>query len=427
MTDKTAGDSVDSPRGAAAYFDDLERRSPEAREGALLAALPRQVANAKNNTGYYGALLENVDSGQVTSRKRLATLPITRKSGLVQLQRDNPPFGGLAAVSPGETARVFCSPGPMFEPEARRPDYWRMARALFAAGFRSGELIHNSFSYHFTPAGSMVESGAHALGCSVFPAGTGQSDQQLGAIAHLRPQGFAGTPSYLMSLLERAKEQSKSTDSLSKALVSGEPLPAKLRESIRGYGVRARQCYATADVGLIAYETNEDDGLILDEGVILEIVRPGTGDPLPDGEVGEMVITTLSAEYPLLRFATGDLSAVVEGTSRCGRTNLRIEGWMGRADQSAKVKGLFVHPSQLAEVLKVYPEVLRARLVIERSANADIMTLRCEVGSSTDGSLEERVALTLKDVTKLRGEVQTVEPDSLPNDGLVIEDLRPID
>jgi phenylacetate-CoA ligase len=427
MTDSTANEPTDNGGPGETYFDDLERRSPEAREGALLAALPKQVANARSNTERYSVLLRDVESGQVTSRKVLATLPITRKTDLAGLQRENPPFGGLASVRAGDLGRVFGSPGPIFEPEARRADNRRMARALFAAGFRRGELIHNSFSYHFTPAGAMVETGAHALGCAVFPAGTGQSDQQLGAIVHLRPQGFAGTPSYLMTLLERAAEHDIRIDSLCKALVSGEALPRKLRRSIAEHGVSVRQCYATADIGLIAYESGEYDGLILDEGVILEIVRPGTGDPLPDGEVGEVVITTLAPEYPLLRFATGDLSAVVEGMSRCGRTNVRIKGWMGRADQSVKIKGMFVHPEQVAELQRVYPEVKRARLIVQRSGHADTMTLKCEVGPGTHGGLPERVALTLRDLTKLRGEVELTQPDSLPNDGLVIEDLRPID
>ena len=433
-------------------YDDLERRDPAEREEALLARLPRQVAHAKANAPAYAALLAAVDPAEVRSRRALAELPVVRKSELLALQKARLPFGGLAASGWGAVGRVFSSPGPIYEPEGRQPDYWRLARALHGAGFRAGELVHNAFSYHFSPAGSMLESAAHALGCTVFPAGTGQTEMQVQAIADLRPDGYVGTPSFLKILLDKAAELGANVASLRKALVSGEAFPPSLRDAVAERGVDAYQAYATADLGSIAYETEARAGLVVDEGVLVEIVRPGTGDPLPSGEVGEVVVTSLfNADYPLIRFATGDLSAVLPGLSPCGRTNMRIKGWMGRADQTTKVKGLFVHPSQIAEVLKRHPEVLRARLVVDSLDGADTMTLRCEVvgavgsesraghGSGTGdagraatpgsaapagGVLADALRASLREVTKMRGEVVMVGPGALPNDGMVIEDLR---
>jgi phenylacetate-CoA ligase len=321
---------------------------------------------------------------------------------------------------------VFQSPGPLYEPEGEATDYWRAARALHAAGFRAGDLVHNSFSYHLTPAGSMMEGGALAIGCTVFPGGVGNTELQLQAMRELRPHGYVGTPSFLKILVDKAVEAGGSLGSVRRALVSGEAFPPSLRDWLRGHGIEGYQCYATADLGLIAYETEAREGLVLDEGVIVEIVRPGTGDPVPEGEVGELVVTTLNPDYPLVRFGTGDLSAVLPGRCPTGRTNTRIKGWMGRADQTAKVRGMFVHPSQVAEVVKRFPEIARARLVVSGEMASDRMTLRVEVAGAPEG-LATRIADAIRDLTKLRGEVELCVPGSLPNDGRVIEDARKYD
>jgi len=347
------------------YYDDLETRAPEVREKALFATLPGQIAHAKANTPYFARLLKDVEPDQVSDRKALAQLPVTRKSDLITLQKETPPFAGMTAVATGALGRVFSSPGPIFDPQGARGDFWRMGRALFAAGFRRGDLVHNTFSYHFTPAGMMMDLGAQAIGCAVFPAGIGQTELQVAAIADLKPDGYAGTPSFLKILLEKADELKADASSLKKALVSGEALLPPVRTWLQARRIEVRQCYGTADLGLIAYETEPMGGLIVDEGIIVEILRPGTGDPVAEGEVGEVVVTTLCTEYPLIRFATGDLSAVAVGISPCGRTNTRIRGWMGRADQTTKVKGMFVHPSQVAQMVKRHPEILRARLVVD--------------------------------------------------------------
>ena len=410
--------------GEPEFFDELETRSPEEREGALFAGLPRQIRNAKQYAPAYTEMLRDIDPDAIHNRKALAGLPVTRKSALVELQKEYPPFGGFAALGAGKLARVFSSPGPIFEPQTRRDDYWRLARALFAAGFRSGDLIHNTFAYHFTPAGFILDAGAHALGCAVFPAGIGQTDLQIETMTLLRPQGFVGTPSFLKVLLEKAKDRGSDISSLTKALVSGEALPPSLRDEINTLGVDVLQCYATADLGLIGYESPAKEGLILDEKIIVEIVTPGTGVPVTDGQVGEVVVTTLNPDYPLIRFATGDLSAIMDGTSPCGRTNLRIKGWMGRADQSTKVKGMFVHPSQVADVIRRHSEIVAARLVIESENNYDQMTLVCEVTDVTLSGLDERIAGSVRDVCKLRCEVDLLESGSLENDGQVIDDRR---
>ncbi|GMQ77035.1 MAG: AMP-binding protein [Gammaproteobacteria bacterium] len=407
------------------HYDELETRSPQARESALLKSLPAQIENARQKAPAYGALLEGVSANSIDSRSALAGLPVTRKTELLERQADEPPFGGFAATATGELAHVFASPGPIYEPEARCEDYWRMARALFAAGFRSGELVHNTFSYHFTPAGFMLESGARALGCPVFPAGIGQTELQVQAISQLQPTGYVGTPSFLKLILDKAAELETVVSCIDKALVSGEALPPSLRRSLADRGVAVRQCYATADLGLIAYESEAMQGMIVDEGVILEIVRPGTGDPVAAGEVGEVVVTTLNPDYPLIRFATGDLSAFMEdGASSCGRTGPRIKGWMGRADQTTKVRGMFVHPSQVAAVLKRHPEVLKGRLVIDNADNQDFMTLRCEVAGAPSEGLGAAIASSIRELCKLRGEVVFEAPGGLANDGKVIDDVR---
>lgn len=406
------------------YFDILETRDPAVREAQLLARLPELVAHAKSQTAYFGKLLAGIDPAGMTSREALATLPVTRKGDLIELQKKNPPFGGLNAKRPSAFARIFMSPGPIYDPEAQGRDYWRFARALYAVGFRPGDILHNSFSYHLTPAGSMLETAAHALGCAVVPAGTGQTELQLRAISDIRPSGYAGTPSFLKILFEKAAETGTDISVLmKKALVSGEALPPSLRSELAGHGCDVLQCYATADLGLIAYESDAKEGMILDEGVIVEIVRPGTGDPVPDGEVGEIVVTTLTPDYPLVRFGTGDMSAILPGQSPCGRTNRRIKGWMGRADQTTKVKGMFVHPGQVADAARRHPEIVRFRLVVGGAAGRDEMVLRCEA-ESQDAALAARIADSLHATTKLKGRVELVAPGSLPNDGKVIEDSR---
>jgi phenylacetate-CoA ligase len=409
------------------FYDALETRSPEEREAALMAALPRQIAHAQQASSAFAEILAGTDAAAVTTRAALARLPVTRKHALLERQtalRDADLFGGFATQGFGATMpRVFSSPGPMYEPEGQRRDYWRMARALYAAGFRAGELAHNCFSYHFVPAGSMMESGAHALGCTVFPGGTGQTEQQAQAMAHMRPAGYIGTPSFLKLILEKAAELQLPLPSLKKALLSAEAFPPSLRDWLAERGVAGYQCYGTADLGLIAYETAAREGLVLDEGVVVEIVRPGTGDPVPDGEVGELVVTTLNPDYPLIRFGTGDLSAVLPGQCPTGRTNTRIKGWMGRADQTTKVRGLFVHPGQVAAIAARFPQVLRARLVVSGEMANDQMLLQVETQETAAG-LAERLQDAIRELTKLRGEVELVAPGSLPNDGKVIEDAR---
>ena len=412
------------------HFDALETRSPAEREAALLARLPQQVAHAKANTAYFATALREVDPASINSRAALAQLPVLRKHELIELQKSQRPFGGLAASGWGRLGRVFSSPGPIYEPEGRSADYWRTARALYAAGIRPGDLVHNSFSYHMTPGGWLLEAGAQALGCTVFPGGVGQTEQQVQAMADLQPAAYVGTPSFLRILLEKADELDLKIPSLTKALVSGEAFLPPVREALLARGVKGYQAYATADLGLIAYETPAREGLVVDEAVILEIVRPGTGEPLPAGEVGEVVVTLLGADYPLLRFGTGDLSAIMPESlankSPCGRTNLRIKGWLGRADQTTKVKGMFVHPEQVAAVVKRHPQLSRARLVVTNPDSTDAMVLHCCVSNGTgDADLTAAIADSLRELTKLRGTVAFV--DSLPNDGKVISDERKYD
>ena len=409
------------------HFDPSEQRLPAEREAALLAALPRQIAHAQAHAPAFAQILKGVDAASVVTRQALAQLPVTRKYELLerqQAQRSQDVFGGFSAVPFGQhMPPVFASPGPIYEPEGKRADYWRVGRALFAAGFRPGELIHNCFSYHFTPAGSIMESGAHALGCSVFPGGTGQTEQQLQAMLDLRPAGYCGTPSFLKIIIEKAAETGVTLPFLRKALVSGEACPPSLRDWFASQGVTAYQCYATADIGLIAYETSAREGLVLDEGVIVEIVRPGTGDLVAEGEVGELVVTTLNPDYPLIRFGTGDLTAVLPGHCPTGRTNQRIKGWMGRADQTTKVRGMFVHPGQVDQVVKRFAEVGKARLVVSGEMANDQMHLHVETAQASE-ALSTAIEQAVRDITKLRAEVSLVAPGSLPNDGKVIEDAR---
>jgi phenylacetate-CoA ligase len=410
------------------HFDKLETRSREARERALMAALPGLVAHAKRRAPGFARILAGVDPRKVRSRDALARLPVTRKSDLGKLQNESPPLGGLNATPVEKLAKLFISPGPIYDAEGRGRNWWRTARGLFAGGFRAGDLVLNSFAYHFTPAGSMVESGALALGCTLVPTGVGQTEMQVAAIHGLGVTGYVGTPSFLKLIVEKADELKSDISSLKKAQVGAEYLPPQVRKGMQERGIAITQMYASADLGLIAYESlmpdgTLTDGMILEEGLLLELVRPGTGDPVKPGEVGEVVITSLNRDYPLIRFGTGDLSAVLPGASPCGRTNVRIKGWMGRADQSTKVRAMFVTPGQVAEVLKRHREVLRARLVVEGEAGNDRMTLLCEVNERPEALVVALVA-SMRDITKLRAEVELVSPGSLPNDGKVIEDKR---
>ncbi|SDP75116.1 phenylacetate-CoA ligase [Ralstonia sp. 25mfcol4.1] len=415
----------------AEYFDSLETRAPAEREAALLAAVARQVAHARAHAPYFAEILCDFDAREITSRDALALLPVTRKSELSARQRVVPPLGGLNATALGGLRHVFQSPGPIHEPDGFAADWWRTARAMFAAGFRSGELVYNTFSYHFTPAGMMMESGAHKLGCCVFPAGVGQTESQVQALASLQPAAYAGTPSFLKLLIEKGDEMGLPCASLSKALVSGEACPPALRGWLQDHGVTARQMYGTADVGLIAFETDGGDGWVVDEGVLVEIVEPGGTKPMPEGEVGEVVVTVLgNVDYPLIRFGTGDLSAIVAESSHraspCGRTNIRLKGWLGRADQTTKVKGMFVHPGQVAEVVRRHPEIRAARLVVTGTIGADVMTLHCDA-TRIDEGLALAVADSMREVMRLRGEVRFAAPGSLPQDGKSIEDARSYD
>jgi phenylacetate-CoA ligase len=408
------------------YYDELEIRDPETREAALMAALPDAIANAKANAPGFTKILGDITPGDVSNREALARLPVTRKSDLIEMQAAQPPFGGLTTIPAGEMARLYVSPGPIADPEGRGADWWRFARALFAAGFRKGDIVQNCFSYHFTPAGAMFESAAHALGCAVCAGGVGQTEMQVQAIAHFGASGYAGTPDFLKIILDKAREMGTPLPTLKRALVSGGALLPPLRKEVRDQGVDVVQCYGSADLGLIAYESDAMEGMILDEGIIVEILRPGTGDPVPDGEVGEVVVTTLNRDYPLIRFATGDLSAIMAGVSPCGRTAPRIKGWMGRADQTTKIRGMFVHPAQIDRVVKRHPEISRARLVVGSVDGKDSAEFFCEAENS-DESLAKRISDSIQAEIKVRAEVRIVTKDKILKDGVVIEDTRKYD
>jgi phenylacetate-CoA ligase len=412
----------------ADFLDALETCDPSARERALMAALPRLIERAQATPGW-GRILDRVTAGDIASRKALAHLPVTRKAALKELQARDLPFGGLTSTPTERLARIFMSPGPIFDPEGRGADWWRFARPLYALGLRRGDLIQNCFSYHFTPAAFMVEGGAVELGCTVIPAGIGQTEMQVQAMASLKPDAYVGTPSFLKIIIEKAREMHADIGSVRRALVGAEALPPSLRGWLQDNGVpQVLQTYGSADIGNIAYESATEGkvnpGMIVDEELIVEIVQPGTGDPVPEGEVGEVVVTSFNPDYPLVRFATGDLSAVLSGISPCGRTNMRIQGWMGRADQTTKVRAMFVHPSQVAEIVRRHPEIRKARLVISGAIGNDVMTLHCEVDDPRSLATAPAIVGTIRDVTKLRGEVKLQARGSLPNDGKVIEDAR---
>lgn len=409
------------------FQDDLETREPVAREASLFSELRAQVAKAQAEAPGMAVHLEGVAAGALIDRAALAALPVLRKSALAEMQRKMPPFGGLTTRPACEFDHVFQSPGPIYEPGLSSvTDWWRLARALHAAGFRRGDIVHNSFAYHLTPAGHMMESGARALGCAVLAGGVGNTEAQVIAAADVAVTGYIGTPDFLKAMLDKAIEIGRDLSAIKRALVSGGPLFPSLRQEYSDRGVFCLQCYATADVGLIAYETPAREGMIVDEGVIVEIVRPGTGDPVSDGEVGEVLVTALNPDYPLIRFATGDMSAVLAGVSPCGRTNQRIKGWMGRADQTTKVKGMFVRPEQIAEILRRHPEVSKARLTVSRVGEQDAMSLAVE-SAAPSSELAAAVRETMQAVLKLRGEVEADIRGSLPNDGKVIDDIRKFD
>jgi phenylacetate-CoA ligase len=404
------------------HYDSLETRPPILRDSEECAVLPKVIAHAMQAPGW-AKHFSGIKAHDVNSRSALAKLPVLRKSDIAALQKENPPFGGLNVTAPGKVRRLLMSPGPIFEPEGEGKDWWGSARALYAAGFRAGDVVHNSFAYHLTPGGFILEGGLHALGCPVIPGGVGNTEQQLEAIAHYRPSGYVGTPDFLKILLDTAGKTGKDASSIKRALVSGAALPASLREELKQRGVAVLQCYATAELGVIAYESEAREGMIVNETVILEIVRPGTSDPVAEGEVGEVVVTSFNPDYPMIRLGTSDLSALLPGLSPCGRSNARIKGWMGRADQTAKVKGMFVHPKQIAEVAAHHPQLKRLRLVVGREAEQDTMTLVAECAAADD-TLAAAVAATLQSVTKLKGTVKLVAPGTLPNDGKVIADER---
>jgi phenylacetate-CoA ligase len=417
------------------HYDDLETRDPAAREHDLFARLPAAIAHAMTAPGW-ARHLNGIDPKSVTSRAAISKLPLLRKSDLLALQKQNPPFGGFNFTPPGKAMRLHMSPGPIFEPQGLAADFGGAARAAFAAGFRPGDIVHNSYSYHLTPGAYIMEAGAHALGCAVIPGGIGNTEQQLDAIAHYRPSGYFGTPDFIKILLDTAAKSGKDASSIRRGMVSGAALPATLRQEMIGRGIDLLQCYAIAETGVVSYESEAHSsldgarerapmGMIVNETIILEIVRPGTGDPVPDGDVGEVVVTSFNPDYPMVRLATGDLSAVLTGVSPCGRTNMRIKGWMGRADQTTKVKGMFVHPAQVAEIARRHPGLGRVRLVVTREAEQDAMTLLAECGTPSD-EFEQTIAGTLQAVTKLKGAVKLVAPGTLPNDGKVIADERPV-
>ncbi len=409
------------------FLDSLETRDPQERERDLMTRLPQLVARAQKAPGW-AHILHGVHAFDITSRAALAQLPVTRKSDLKDLQQGDAPFGGLTTTPMRKLRHLFMSPGPIFDPEGEGPDWWRFARPMAAVGLRAGHVVQNCFSYHFTPAAFMVEGGAAKIGCAVIPAGIGQTEMQVQAMTALKPDAYIGTPSFLKIIIEKAQEMGADISSVQRAIVGAEALPPSLRKWLQDNGVpHVLQMYGSADIGNIAYETQTNGeinpGMVLDEDLILEIVRPGTGDPVAEGEVGEVVITSFNPDYPLIRFGTGDMSAVLAGGSPCGRTNVRIKGWMGRADQTTKVRAMFVHPSQVAEVVKRHPEIAKARLVVSGEMANDIMTLHCEVDDPAAVAIAAIID-TIRDITKLRGEVQLVARGSLPNDGKVIEDAR---
>ncbi len=409
------------------FLDSSETRTDDEREAQLLERLREQVDHAQKNTEYFKDRLKGIDPSSLIDRKTICQIPVTRKNDLKAIQAKTPPFGGLTTAPVSSLARLFSSPGPIYEPQAADEDLWRFKRAMYAVGVRSGSLVYNTFSYHFTPAGFMADFGARALGCAVFPAGIGQTELQVQTIAEIRPDVYTGTPSFLKILLEKGRELGLDLSSLKRGIVGGEALLPSARQLFQEHNIDIKQTYATADVGLIAYETIPDDGLIIDEEALVEIVRPGSDDLVADGEVGEVVVTIFSKIYPLIRFGTGDLSMFIPGASNCGRTNRRLKGWMGRADQTTKVKGMFVHPEQVNAIIKRHQQIQYARLIVEHDASHnDVMTLQCESGAE-GAELTAAIVSSVRDLTKLRGIVSYVPAGSIARDGKVIDDRRKYD
>ena len=409
-------------RSPSEYYDALETRDPAGREAELFSRLPEVLRSAMRAPAY-AERLRGIDRAAITSRAALARLPVLRKADLPALHKAAPPFGGLVPGLPGSFGRLFTSPGPIFEPEGAHGDPWRGARALFAAGFRPGDVVLNTFSYHLTPGGFIFDASARALGCAVIPAGPGNTDAQFELIEAYRPVGYCGTPDFLKILLDAAAGAGRDVSSIQRALVSGAAFPKSLQDQIKSRGIDAYEAFGTADLGLIAFETQAHEGMVVNEDLIMELVRPGSGEPVADGDVGEIVVTSLDPDHPWIRLAIGDLTARLPGPSPCGRTNMRIKGWMGRADQTTKVKGMFVRPEQIAEIARRHPELGPLRLVVTRAGEADLMALKCECGAPRE-ALRDEVASTLRTVTKLGGTVELVAPGSLPNDGKVIADER---
>jgi phenylacetate-CoA ligase len=417
-------------KGSGCYYDRQEIRDPADREKSLFHALPGLLHHAIENTEYFARLLENIDPDTITSREALASLPVTRKNDLIQAQRGKPPLGGLTATAMSRLAHIYWSPGSLYDPEGTRNDYWRFARALFSAGVRQGDLVHNTFSYHMTPAGMMIDAAARSLGCPVFPAGTGQTDRQIEVIRDLRPKVFVGTPSFLLILFDRARELGVEIRSFEKALVSGEAFPAQTRDRLKyEHGIDAYQCYGTADAGLIAYESEAREGMVIDESLILEIAHPGTGTTVEPGEVGEIIVTLFNPDYPLIRYATGDLTRILPGESSCGRTNTRIAGWMGRTDQRTKVRGMFVDPEQIGRFSAEQQAIVRSRLVVTRKNGQDDILLRCEISpdfTDTRTKLLDSLRAEAQSALGLRCDIELVEAGGLPNDGKIVDDRRAV-
>lgn len=419
--------------GTSPYYSMREVRGGEEREFELFSQLRHSLRALMSSTPRMAEQLDGIDIDTLQTREDLAAIPVVRKSTLMQKQHDlrgaggvvgEAVFGGFAPVTWGQVARVYGSPGPIYELDTNRPDYWRMAQALYAAGIRPGMLVHNCFSYHFTPAGNMLESGALALGCSVFPGGIGQTELQVKTMLDLRPQAYTGTPSFLKIIIEKAEELGEKIGSLKHAVFTGEAFTPTMQAWFAERGIEGYQCYGTADLGLIAYETNARDGLVVAEDIILEVVRPGTNEAVAVGEVGEIVVTTLNPDYPLLRFGTGDMSMILSEASPCGRTNLRIKGWMGRADQSIKIRGMFVHPEQVAELSKRLDGVVKARMVASGKVGSDTLVLQLERAENATDDWIAHAESVAREVVKLRTAIEVVAVGSLPNDGLVIQDSR---
>jgi phenylacetate-CoA ligase len=406
----------------ADHYDDLETRDPAAREESAFECLRAQIKDAQARSPGMARHLSGVDPASVIDRPSLAELPVLRKTALAEMQKADPPFGGLTTLPAGDFTYMFQSPGPIYEPGMDTPDWWRFARALWAGGLRPKDKVLNCFAYHLTPAGMMFDSGARAIGATVLPGGVGNTEAQVTAASDLGVTAYAGTPDFLKVMMEKAAELGRKLD-ITKAVVGGGPLFPQVRQFYQDEGISCLQGYGTADLGSIAYETEAMEGMVIDEGVIVEIVRPGTGDPVPEGEVGEVLVTILNEQYPLIRFATGDMSAVMAGPCPTGRTNMRIKGWMGRADQTTKVKGMFVRPEQIAQIVERHPEVAKARLTVDRDGDADVMRLAAE----GDGIDADALVATMRDILKLGGTAEAVAPGSLPNDGKVIDDVRKFD